>query len=304
MASAIVFTLLGLPLTAYGEPIRDQGQIFGTGGELQLGTDEWSQSITTGITGQLVEIQIQFRPPTQPPELTLSIFDGGNPISGSALFSERLTLTGEEGDLFTWNLRRAKLLFDAGDVFSFVLQADAAGYDISGNDPPGYDDGDLFKNRVAFPELSDIAFITYVKPSSPYASGKEGMDIKIRAQNRTTADTPSFCPAFGAGLKGDRLDVDVSTASDGSAAGTARFEDANGNVTLMNIDRVVVFGGGLLLEDTSTFNVVPIWFGDTETGAGDLSPMHVNVEIPRGCENTKSTFTVGKDKTTLQIKTN
>jgi len=42
------------------------------------------------------------------------------------------------------------------------LQADAAGYEIAGNDPPGYDGGDLFKNRVAFTELSDIAFITYV----------------------------------------------------------------------------------------------------------------------------------------------
>jgi hypothetical protein len=137
-----------------------------------------------------------------------------------------------------------------------------------------------------------------------YAAGQEGMDIKIRAQNRTTADTPSFCSGVGAGLKGDRLDVNVSTASDGSAVGTARFEDASGNVTLMNIDSVVVFFGGLLLEDTSTLNVVPIWFGDTETGAGNLAPVHVNVEIPRGCGNTNSTFTVGQDKVTIQIKTN
>ncbi|MGD2074439.1 MAG: hypothetical protein PVG38_05895 [Gammaproteobacteria bacterium] len=136
------------------------------------------------------------------------------------------------------------------------------------------------------------------------AAGQEAMDIKIRAQNRTMDDTPSFCPGIGPGQKGDRLDVDVTTASDGSAVGTARFEDANGAVTLMNIDRVVVFFGGLLLEDTSTLNVVPIWFGNTETGPGNLAPSHVNVEIPRGCLNTQSTFTVGVDKVTLQIKTN
>jgi hypothetical protein len=136
------------------------------------------------------------------------------------------------------------------------------------------------------------------------AAGQEGMDIKIRAQNRSTDDTPSFCTGTGAGLKKDRLDVDVSTESDGSAVGVARFEDADGNVTLMDINRVVVFFGGLLLEDTSTNNVVPIWFGNTESGAGNLAPAHINVEIPRGCGNTKSTFTVGQDKVTLQIKTN
>jgi len=136
------------------------------------------------------------------------------------------------------------------------------------------------------------------------AAGQGGMDIKIRAQNRSSDDTPSFCPSIGPGLEGDRLDVDVTTASDGSAVGTARFEDANGNVTLMNIDRVVVFFGGLLLEDTTSLNVVPIWFGNTETGPGNLAPVHVNVEMPRGCLNTQSTFTVGVDKVTVQIKTN
>lgn len=135
------------------------------------------------------------------------------------------------------------------------------------------------------------------------AAGQEGMDIKIRAENRSTDDTTTFCN-LGPGLQGDRLNVDVSTASDGSAVGTARFEDANGNVTLMDIDRVVVFFGGLLLEDTTTNNVVPIWFGNTETGPGNLAPAHINVEIPRGCLNTQSTFTVGQDKVTLQIKTN
>jgi hypothetical protein len=172
--------------------IRDQGQIFSTGGALQLGTDEWSQSITTGIKGQLAEIQIQFHfgVPTPPPALNLSIFNGGNPISGSALFSEQLFITSadlDDLDVFTWDLSSARLFFDVGDVFSFVLQADGAGYDIAGNDPPGYDGGDLFKNRVAFTELSDIAFITYVKPSP---IPPPGVMIDIKPGNKRNIINP------------------------------------------------------------------------------------------------------------------
>ena len=155
--------------------------------------------------------------------------------------------------------------------------------------------------------LKVVAAAVFVFVAMPLAgivegAGQEGVDIKIRAENRSTDDTP-FC-GIGPGMKGDRLQADVQTFSDGSAVGTARFEDAYGNVTLMNIDRVVVFYGGLLLEDTSTNYVVPIWFGNTETGGGNLAPAHINVEFPRGCGSTQSTFTVGTDKVTLQIKTN
>ena len=38
------------------------------------------------------------------------------------------------------------------------------GYNIAGNDPPGYAGGELFKNGMPSTELSDIAFITYVVP--------------------------------------------------------------------------------------------------------------------------------------------
>ena len=130
----------------------------------------------------------------------------------------------------------------------------------------------------------------------------EGLIIKIRAQNRSIQDTPQFCPGFGSGLVGDRLDVDVATDASGASAGTARFEDADGNVTLVDIDRVVVFFGGLLLQNQSTQEAIPIWFGDTEVTAANYAPTHINVELPRGCWNTVSTFTVGPDKVTLQIK--
>ena len=150
---------------------RDQGRIFGTDGELELGTAEWAQSITTGISGQLTKIVIQFhRVSAQPPALKLSIFDGGNPRAGSALFSEELFGT---KNVYTWDLRRASLYFNVGDVFSFVLQADAAGYNIAGNDPPGYAGGELFKNGVPYTELSDIAFITKVNPA-PLLIGEVG----------------------------------------------------------------------------------------------------------------------------------
>ncbi|MDH3439783.1 MAG: hypothetical protein OEM63_03445 [Gammaproteobacteria bacterium] len=136
-----------------------------------------------------------------------------------------------------------------------------------------------------------------------HAAGQDEYTIKIRAQNRDTSDTTNFC-GVGIGSKGDRLDVDVTVAADGSAVGTARFETAGGMVTLMNIDRVFTFFGGLALQDSATFNTVPIWFGNTEFSSGNLAPAHVNVEIPRGCSNTKSTFTIGSDKVTVQIHIN
>ena len=126
--------------------------------------------------------------------------------------------------------------------------------------------------------------------------GKGGVDIKIRAQNRSTSDTPHFCTGIGAGLVGDRLDVDVFTDLSGNTTGTARFEDASGNVTMINIDRAFAFFDGLVLQNNASQETVAIWLSDNR------APAHVNVELPRGCDNTKSTFTVGGDKVTVQIK--
>ena len=166
-----VLLLVGLSPLAQGVPIPDQGQIFGTGGALQLGTDLWSQSITTGIEGQLVGIQIQFHIgiPDSAPELTLAVFDGGNAPIGTPLFTEALFLSNADLDalnVFTWDLGSAGLLFGVGDIFTFALQAADSGLEIAGNDPPGYDGGELFKNGAAFTGLSDIAFITFVEPMS------------------------------------------------------------------------------------------------------------------------------------------
>jgi len=170
MAIFVVVCWLNLDTVSQAVPLHDQGKIFQTDGVLQLGTDEWSQSITTGISGQLSKIQIQFHSgvPTPAQPLTLSIFDGGNPTSSPALFSEQLFLTSADLDndqVYSWGLGGADLSFDVGDVFSFGLQADQAGFDIAG-DHNGYVGGVLFKNQVPSTELSDIGFKTFVEPST------------------------------------------------------------------------------------------------------------------------------------------
>ena len=159
---------------AHAAPTQDQGQIIGTDGVVSIGTHTFSQSITTGIAGQLTAIQIQFAEPfpVPTPPLVLSILDGGNPPSASTLFSQQLNL--QPGDLdgqgvFTWNLASANLMFDVGDRFTFTLKAQQPGFVIAGNDPPGYLGGDLFRDGLPFSTVSDIAFITIVDPDGTSA---------------------------------------------------------------------------------------------------------------------------------------
>ena len=62
---------------AHAAIVRDQGRIFMTDGEVDLGTDFFSQSITVGISGGLAAIEIQIGPPFSRTEF--SIYSGGNP---------------------------------------------------------------------------------------------------------------------------------------------------------------------------------------------------------------------------------
>jgi hypothetical protein len=143
-----------------------------------------------------------------------------------------------------------------------------------------------------------LATLLVIGPWALYADpggNPAGVDIKIHAQNRATDDTP-FC-GVGGGLVGDRLDVDAFMDTTGLVTGTARFEDALGNVTTIDIDRLFAFFGGVLVQNEATQDTVPIWLGDFLA-----EPVQVNVELPRGCENTVSTFTPGVDKVTVQIK--
>jgi hypothetical protein len=140
-------------------------------------------------------------------------------------------------------------------------------------------------------------------PDNAYAQGnKSGLDIKIRAENRSIDDTPALCPGTGPGLKGDRLDVDVSTGLDGTPSGTALFSRADGTSYVLNVDTVFVYFGGLALMDSTTRGTVAIWLGNVEEGGPNLNPVHVSLEAPRGCGNTVATFTVDADKVTTQVK--
>lgn len=164
-------------------------------------------------------------------------------------------------------------------------------------------------NAIAMQPFAKTAFLAtaiVILTATPFPSfahgNKEGLDIKIRAQNRSDADTPALCPDTGApGLVGDRLDADVSTGHDGTATGTAVFQGSDGTEVVMNIDKVFVYFGGLALMDTSTRNTVAIWLGDEEEVGPNYNPVHISVEVSRGCENTISTFTVDVDKVTTQI---
>jgi len=127
--------------------------------------------------------------------------------------------------------------------------------------------------------------------------GPAGVDIKIRAQNRSISDTP-FC-GVGVGMIGDRLDVDAFMDPSGVVMGTARFEDALGVVTVVQIDSMFGFGGGVLVQNVASQDTVAIWIADFL--APPSSTSLVNVELPRGCVNTVSTFTPGVDKVTMQI---
>src|SRR5687767_13960407 len=64
--------------------------------------------------------------------------------------------------------------------------------------------------------------------------GPNGVDISIRAENRVTTDTP-FC-GIGGGMVGDRLSVDAFMDTAGVVTGMARFEDATGHSTVIDLN--------------------------------------------------------------------
>jgi hypothetical protein len=207
--------------TSTKDMVRDQGQLFNTGGEIELGTDIWSQSITTGIAGQLAGIQIQIHYGPLPGNFELSVFSGGNPPAGDALYSQRLTIAPEDLDdnsVFMWDVMDANLFFNANDAFTFVISAEQAGFNIAGNDPPGYDYGDLFKNGSGpMTGPGDMAFITYV------ITEEVGDIISTIAQGTVRRPTGDFAGRFNFGFrlpvsKGDFLDfiVDPGPVADSS----------------------------------------------------------------------------------------
>jgi hypothetical protein len=160
-----------------------------------------------------------------------------------------------------------------------------------------------FARGRSFRVLTALIWLCAIGLAAPASAqgpgGPAGVDIQIRAENRSIADTP-FC-GIGAGSIGDKLRVDAFMNVNGSVTGTAIFEPVNGPATVIDLDRAFNFFGGLLVQNQANQNTVPIWMSDHMFHAG-FNPALVNVELPRGCENTVSTFTPGVDKVTMQIK--
>jgi hypothetical protein len=139
-------------------------------------------------------------------------------------------------------------------------------------------------------------------PAAAFAQapgGPNGVDIMIWATNRSTSDTP-FC-GVGGGNVGDQLRVDAFMNRNGVVTGRAVFKPAGGPATTIVLNRLFPFFGGMLVQNQASQNTVPIWMWD-QAASGGLPAALVNVELPRGCANTKSTFTPGVDRVLMQIK--
>lgn len=157
---------------------------------------------------------------------------------------------------------------------------------------------------VALPLGLLILMLAVASPSVADAAPASGLKITIHAQNRSSTDVP-FC-GVGGGMIGDRLDVDVFMDVTGTVTGTAQFRDAVGNVTVVDIAHIISFFSGVVLTDAAGVNAIAIWMTDdpllVPPSAFASSQTHVNVELPRGCDNTQSTFTAGVDRVDLDIK--
>ena len=161
------------------------------------------------------------------------------------------------------------------------------------------------RRRFALPGglLALVLTVAVVAPVV-HAAPASGLKITIHAQNRFDTDVP-FC-GVGGGMVGDRLDVNVSMDVTGAVTGTAEFQDAIGNVTVIDVAHITSFFSGIVLTDAAGVNAIAIWMTDdpalTSPSAFASSQTYVNVELPRGCGNTRSTFTPGVDRVDLDIK--
>ena len=109
---------------------------------------------------------------------------------------------------------------------------------------------------------------------------------------------------FTRAMRGYAIDeVDAFMDQDGTVTGKAVFKSAGGAVTTIELNRLFPFFGGVLVQNQVSQNTVPIWMFDKTASSGFTTPAAlVNVELPRGCGNTVSTFTPGVDKVTMEIK--
>ena len=145
--------------------IQDQGQLFDTDGNVELGTDFFSQSITAGVSGNLAAIEVQYETLDNVETIEYSLIAGGNPADGTLLFSEVVA----EPDLssegvFRWSLPDLpELFFEEGEQFTFSFQAETAGVVFAASDPPDYVGGELYEGNNLSDQAGDIAFLTFVR---------------------------------------------------------------------------------------------------------------------------------------------
>jgi hypothetical protein len=103
---------------------------------------------------------------------------------------------------------------------------------------------------VALAGLCAVLVMAMPATVSAQGAGGPGVDITIRASNRSTSDTP-FC-GVGGGMVGDRLTVDAFMDQDGIVTGTAIFTAADGAVTEIALDRLFPFFGGVLVQNNAS----------------------------------------------------
>ena len=112
-------------------PLQDQGQIFSTGGTVSITADTLAQSVTAGVSGQLVAITMQWNAeiPDPPPLLNLALLAGGTPSTWKTLYGQQRNaaqgLPVDSEGVFTWDLAGANLHFAKGDQFTFTLSAES-----------------------------------------------------------------------------------------------------------------------------------------------------------------------------------
>lgn len=116
--------------------LEDQGQIFDTDGTVSITADTLAQSVTVGVSGQLAAITMQWNAeiPEPPPLLNLGLLAGGDPSTWKPLYGRQLNaasgLPVDSSGVFTWDLGKANLHFDAGDQFTFTLSAESGRQEI------------------------------------------------------------------------------------------------------------------------------------------------------------------------------
>ena len=128
-----------------------------------------------------------------------------------------------------------------------------------------------------------------------------------QSASATASAGPSATPAIGA------LDVlppgaavqvavkDLNVRKNPTTSARRITTVSRGDVLVIspNDNSLFGFGPGILVQNSASQDTVAIWMSQLLL---PRSPALVNVELPRGCLNTKATFTPGVDKLTVEIK--